>query len=358
MPRHGLLIGTLLLLTQVGMSDPPEPARKSAEGNRPTPLLTFQGRAGAIVRLKFVRDGKQLATGSFGGTACFWDVASGKAVFRHDDFAGKLFDTFSFSEEGKVAGIAYEDAAKVLDTHGTSVRLRCGKSDELYAVALSPNAAYLATAGVIHSRRPPLVGKIDLWHGSTGQRLYSLTGGEYQFVFGSAFSNDSKRLALGTMDGDVFILEIRTGQVPVRFRGPSTVVSLAFSPTGRYLVAGGQDGVIKLWNLATQREVQVFRSTRSQVKCVAFTPDEKWVASAADRLVVDLGGPFRRWMSEVKVWSCSTGEGKLILQGTKKEQAVYGLCFNPDGTLLATGHQDGTAKVWSMKQLLGRSRPR
>jgi WD40 repeat protein len=58
------------------------------------------------------------------------------------------------------------------------------------------------------------------------------------------------------------------------------MASVAFSPDGRTLAAGTLNGEIKLWNLATRREMVTFKGHTTIVGVVAFSPDGRMLASA------------------------------------------------------------------------------
>src|SRR5262249_50540846 len=123
MPRNATgLMALLPLLMDAARSDPP-----GAKANAPTPLRILRSDSGAVTRLRFV-SGERLATGDFGGTACLWHVDSGKRLLTLADFGGKLFDTFSFTADGKrVAGIDAEGYPEVRDLAGRSTRFHKSK---------------------------------------------------------------------------------------------------------------------------------------------------------------------------------------------------------------------------------------
>jgi WD40 repeat protein len=56
---------------------------------------------------------------------------------------------------------------------------------------------------------------------------------------------------------------------------------LAFSPDGRRILAGAEDGTMRLWDLDTGREMRRFEGHTNWVVGVAFSPDGRCVLSGS-----------------------------------------------------------------------------
>ncbi len=171
-----------------------------------------------------------------------------------------------------------------------------------------------------------------------------------------AFSPDGRLLALGGYRR-VWLLDVGTGSVeaarlrrPARFLpshtapsrlplallGPTSgpVTSLAFSPDGRLLAAGGgaagQFGEIQLWDVAGRRLASTLRGHRDAVYSVAFSTDGRTLAAASyDRLV--------------SLWPLAGGPPRMLKDHI---DAVYAVAFAPNGRLVASASGDRTIKVW------------
>ena len=76
------------------------------------------------------------------------------------------------------------------------------------------------------------------------------------------------------------------GGSPVLIRPTGTVTSVAFSPDGTTLAAGSTDGTVRLWDMATHRQITTLTGPTGAVNSVAFSPDGKTLATgSADHTV-------------------------------------------------------------------------
>src|SRR5262249_5812951 len=120
------------------------------------------------------------------------------------------------------------------------------------------------------------------------------------------------------------------------------VNSVAFSPDGKLLAAGGSwDRLAEVWGWATGR--RLFPVRTGGVPRLAFSRDGRWLVTASWD---DRGG--RSLGDTVVVWEAATGRELLNLRGQIEE--VHSVAFSPDGTRLAAGDRDGTVKVWQVAE--------
>jgi WD40 repeat protein len=111
------------------------------------------------------------------------------------------------------------------------------------------------------------------------------------------------------------------------------VVSVAFSPDGKYLALGDVDGTVKIWEMPGGKLIQTLTEHGECVLSVVFSPDGKYLASG------DRNGT-------IKIWEMPGG--KLIQTLTGHSEWVVSVAFSPDGKYLASGGLDNTIKIWEM----------
>jgi WD40 repeat protein len=97
------------------------------------------------------------------------------------------------------------------------------------------------------------------------------------------FSPDGKMLAWGSDDGNVRLLEVARRQ-PLRdplAAENGGVNSVAFSPDGRTLAAAGANGTVQLWDVDTRQRLGAFGGHIGVVSSVGFSPDSKSLPQGA-----------------------------------------------------------------------------
>jgi WD40 repeat protein len=94
------------------------------------------------------------------------------------------------------------------------------------------------------------------------------------------FTPDGK-LVTGAGDGVIRLWDPATAKEVRRLRGhEGAVLSLALSADGRTLASGGQDRTVRVWDLASGKELRRHQEHRLEVAALAISPDGKRLVSA------------------------------------------------------------------------------
>ncbi len=261
-----------------------------------------------------------------------------------------------------------------------SIASTFGEGEALRSLAFSPDGTALASAGGNSEDFA-----IRIWDVGSGQLLRTLDG-HTSIVWQIAFSPDGQMLASVSSDGTAKVWDWRTGAVIKSLDFPDQVVSVTFSPDGQTLAVGGVEAwpnaaiwtfsvsswqpetkLSEYWNIpaivyspdgqvlvggGTSRNVGIWRTSdggqlftlypSGQVSSLAISPDGSTVASG---LCEASGGSGTCAQGGVWLWDLHTG--KLMHKSSDFTDAVVGLAYSADGSLLITGARDGTLRFYS-----------
>ncbi|KAI5915419.1 AAA family ATPase [Thauera sp. 2A1] len=281
-------------------------------------LLHVLQHAAAVNSAVFDRSGQSLVTatdpaaGSGKGEVVAWDVASGRRrPLKAMEYTAEDVRYAGFSPDGRrILAVGRTGHASVWDAAtGRAVR------------------------------------ELELVHadsaGTRDPRASSAHCEDFVFVkAGVTYSPDHKWITLLDQDGRATLFDAATlrrarWQLPADER----FCALDWSHDGTRIAGASTDGVVQVWDVQGGDRLRVFPRRPEVVLSVAFHPHDRDVllTASSDRAV--------------RLWTLGTGEGSgpvqlLVLRGHKG--AVGSAVFSPDARYVLSAADDGTARLWTL----------
>jgi WD40 repeat protein len=266
-------------------------------------MLDTGGHMAVVKGIAFTPDGSQLVTASEDKQVRVWDWRSGKTL--------------------------------------RIIRGNVGPATEgqIYGMALSPNARWLATGGWMSIPGEP--GHMArLYDFSTG-KLVNLLKGHGSIVNTLAFSPDSRRLITGASDNAAILWDADTQRLQHRLVGHTDIIhAVGFTPDGARAITGSNDTTLRLWNVSDGRMLAEMRGHKGKIwNAIGVRQSDGMIASADHE-------------GEIRLWDGRTGA--FIKTLAHHRNSVGHVSFTKDGryVVAGTGYQamagNFDVRVWEV----------
>ena len=270
-------------------------------------LKTADGKAVKAAHLSIVDsmawspDGKYLVSGSFQEVA-IWDPLTGEQRHKITGFAHNVV-AIAFSLDGKLLGVAggaptVDGEVKVFDVPSWKMitDIKNGHSDTVYGLAFSP---------IINV---PVPGEKDK-------------------------TVPTQMLVTGSADKFIKVWTIPDGKFVKSFEGHTHhVLDVGWMSDGKLIASAGADNTVKVWDFDKGEQARTINAHAKQVTRLQF------IGKKAE--FITCGGD-----NQVKAFNATNGAGRNF--GPASADFVYAIGSSPDGTVVASGGEDGIVRVYN-----------
>jgi WD40 repeat protein len=299
---------------------------------------------GGVVFMIGSEDRNRVITRGIDDTVRIWDAETGRALYH---FHFEAMHGFALDDDGKHIAVP-EEADMTIHVRrlaSDSVVARLTYEGKLHQFSLGPKAKLLAAVITSESENiwiwdvasetvmAKLSPCIDVPEGVT--RMF---GAKTPMVDSLAFSPSGTLLAAGgRFGGKVCVWNIERqeliGQVSSKV-SPVSPVIFRFSPDGRRMVTiHGFDNVLRIWDIQSFEKpvFQIERGKSGAISALVFSPDSSRLA-------------FAIWQS-TQVWEIET---QTLLFNFTHDEWSNDISFSADGRYLATAGADMAVRIWDL----------
>jgi WD40 repeat protein len=323
--------GRLITASQDGSVNLSEIASRSSGED-----LVCRGHEDFVLNVAFDTQGQRLASASADGTVRVWNAARGElelvlthppalvAAASSSPNVHWMASVVWCSRDSTVIGSGNDGCLYAWNAaNGDLLWTVAAHSTWAYSLDCSPDGKVVASCGIDDK-------VVRLWRATDGAALGSFS---LEQAGGNCvkFSPNGRLLACGDQEGRLVLVEAATGrQQPVLAGHKGGIASLAFSHNGSMVATGGGPPGAILWELSSGRQVHALPHGE-HVNGVAFSPDGRVVATAGSD-------------NRVRLWDVATGAERVVLEG--HIAWVESVAFSPDGTIIASASDDRTVRLW------------
>lgn len=382
---RGALLAALLSLLCGAPAVAQAPASTETAGEDALPpgalfkLSTDRFRqVGEIQDLAYSRDGKKLASVSDDGVI-LWDAQTGRQlkrlIPRSDARTRHTFAALDISPDGEEIAMYEPSRIYILE-------LESGR--ELLSIPMDPRTTNPGSDAEIryspNGERLAFCGRgLLLFDTATGKLAQKCdTENHRAALYGTCWSPDGKHVAAATLQPAVLCWSAETGEVVRRFESKDgrmfskcptisadgqlmlaptgfgvnvwrfadgellrkvpvegdVIMTIVLTPDGKTLVAGTQDGWIRILDAQEGKLLRQMDDRLTPVRTIAVSPDFTTVAVGTAR-------------QTIRQWDVATGNEKYPeLTATGHDTEVLCVACSPDGRLIASGGANKRINLW------------
>jgi WD40 repeat protein len=334
-------------------------------------LHTLRGHRDQVRRVAFSADASTLATAGADETIKLWDVASGAELVELSGHTAGV-ESIAFTPNGRFLVSGSRDGSvklwRVQD-------FRAESRAPVVGLAVSPSEPAVAAS--------TSEGRVRIWN-TKARRWTKLNSIHAKAVYRMAFSPDGTRLATAGYDKQIEVFDTATGDRLAELFHDDVVRDVVFGQQGKTVISASADSSVRVWNpengdLVVQRTFDDSRKKPLQVVALAVSRRDGTLAFGLESSVaigladpttleyraepIPVGSSVQRlafsWDGRRLAAALTNRTFAVVDMDTRqvtKSDALHGeplsaIAFSRDGTMIATGSDDHTVRVWDATTL-------
>ncbi|MBK9489929.1 MAG: WD40 repeat domain-containing protein [Haliscomenobacter sp.] len=180
-------------------------------------------------------------------------------------------------------------------------------------------------------------GILTRWDVHEGRTLESIQL-SHQSLRGLAYCPVRQELAVGASDRNIYLLDVHSFQVKASIKAAHShsVFSVQFSPDGKYLLSGGRDAMLKVWDADGLHNLSAQAAHWFTINDIVFQPDGALFATASRD-------------KTIKIWDAQTFQLHKVLDTIRDRchvNSVNSLLWTTHQNQLISASDDRSLMVW------------
>jgi WD40 repeat protein len=300
----------------------------------------FNGHHGRITQLAITRDDSTLYSSALDGEILIWDLNGTRRLERPFpvrvglDRLGEL-PRYALSPDGRILVVGRPDGKVGVFDMRTMRRLSLFRVVPGAGVAVAGMAWIPRSDLIVVGGDDGFLAVVDPLRRRVVKRLH----GHQDHILTPGISADGRLMVTASSDWTVRVWSVASGRqmgAPLKFDGGVGDVSM--SPNGRRFAVAGIEGTdnpgVQVFDVATHRRVAALSQDESVWEFARFTPDGRYI----------VGGSVNGW---ARLWSTKTWQPATRILGGHSAELDWE-SISPDGRTLATSGFDGIVHMWDL----------
>jgi WD40 repeat protein len=325
-------------------------------------IRTLVGHKSSVVSVAITPDGTKIVSGGWDGMVKVWDIETGQELlsFRVTECDAMVSSLAIFPDGMKIVAGGYyllkiwnsitgEELCNLITNTLEAKEIITGVN----VVIITPDGSKIINSDYYNYNTKYVA--IRVWSVLTGQELLNFRSYQHEII-SLTITSDSRKIISGSRDGTIEVKDlVKLSRFPFKilflltkkfkrlrevfsrttlntiFGHKGSVNTLVITPDDSKFISGSSDSTIKIWDLATGKELRTLTGHSKGVNTLAITPDgSKLVSGSCD--------------STIKIWDLT--KEKLSFFPTNHNSDVSKLLVMSNNRRLVSASYDSTIKVW------------
>jgi len=283
------------------------------------------GHSNIVSAAFYSSDGRYIVSSSWDMSVKLWDTASGREMATFLGHTDRVNYASISRDNSLIASASQDGSVRIWDTKTGKEKFRI--EEKAYSVVFGQDDKTILTIRA---------DGINQWNTKTGKLVGTFNEDTAENIFPDAFKSGDTIIVSG--NGEIKLLNIKTGFFKTNYISPSLLSSMATSKDGSLLAHGTWNGAVNISENGSEKSADFF-AHNAVITSLAFSGDNRYLATASNDLKIhlwDLDSLF--YSHNAEVHPIKTFDGH-----TQNNISVY---FSPDNRYIISTSLDKIIKIW------------